>query len=154
MAEIRTKDGAFLETDSLPNDADLLTREILAREFILGPMPAEEAEVDPGTFVPELQDYAREMFRLKKNIEPVVEFRTAGRIGSVSYWVFASEPAPDHPVHLFVVRNDYVTEFVCSDRAVTYREPETDTLHNRILTPEQAAVLEFCTTDYDPPPRP
>lgn len=152
MATIRTASGEVIETETLPQDSNELVRCILdLHDLQLDALPEDELEVDPSIFLEEIRDYLRSGLGIKKL--PAVEFRIRGRIGGVSYWVFFCEVMDGHPAYLLVVRNDYVTEIVCSEQAVTYLEADTGTLHNRLLAPEQAALLEYCTTDYNPPPR-
>lgn len=144
MTQVTLKDRSPIDTDSFPADPDELLGTIARLDVVFEPFGPAEAEVDPGCFREEIEDYLKKSFKLKR--PPTARFEDGGTIGEVAYWVFSAEPAGE-AVYAIMIRNICVSEVVCAER-----EAETGESGERHgLTPAQAALFEYCTTDYRKP---
>ncbi len=145
MTTIKTSSGESIECDQLPLALDELLSTIIAADVVLDPLTGEDAEIDPAKFVPEAQKYVKDLFTLKT--KPNTEFVNSGMIGETLYWIFQSTPKLGMDLYIFVVRNAPVTEIVCGERSATYYDKASGMNRDCLLSPAQAALLEYCTTD-------
>lgn len=146
MTTLRLRTGGSIEIENLPVDPDALTRAVMEADVVLDPLDGDEAEVDPACFVEEARSYLKELFRTK-NAPPPPTFAEAGRIGEAVYWIYRAEFREESPLYVFVVRILPVTEVFGAEQSASYRDPSTGAVVDRVLTPAQAALLDFCLQD-------
>lgn len=145
MPILQTQDGGTFDTASLPGeDCPALWQAITAVSPLLDPLDDEEAAVDPAAFVPDLTVFLKETLGRSRKAPPLqLDFRGAGRIAHVSYWVFAFMPDRDGvPLYALVVHNPPAGEFACVDTQV-----EIAGRGIVGLSPEQAVVAEYVQND-------
>ncbi|MCB2156930.1 hypothetical protein KQI84_18795 [bacterium] len=145
MAQLRTKEGQVIDLGTLPEDENDLVEAVLEVDVVLDDLAEDEAQIAEETFVEDLQSYMSDVFSLRK--PPEVTFADKGMIGDTAYWVFESTPVEELPLYLFVIRNRMISEIVCGERSAFYVDQDSGTMYDRLLTPAQAALLEFVSTD-------
>jgi hypothetical protein len=151
MACLKERSGNIVDTTDFPTEwCDELVELVAALDPVLDPLPPEELEVDPGVFREELISYARGVFGLRKGAPaPALDFREQGRIEHTSYWIFETRDGDGDSLYLFVLRKGAVTEMGCAEQVVEYVPTSGNPpLERVVLTPAQAALLEFCTMDF------
>lgn len=145
MPILSTKDGGTFDTDALPReDCPELWRAVTRLAPVLDPLGEEEAEVDPEMFVDDLKMFLRETLGRSRKAPPLeLAYRGAGRIGEVSYWIFAFLPDRNAaPLYAIVVHNPPAGEFACVDSQAYIEGEGTIT-----LSPEQAVLAEYVQGD-------
>jgi hypothetical protein len=143
MTTLRLRNGGNIDVEALPADPDDLTRAVMDADVVLDPLDGEEGEVDPACFLDEIGSYLRELLKTKNAPAPAT-FLEAGRIGETVYWIFAATLREETPLYAFVVRNIPVTEVFGAEQSASYLDPATGVVVDRVLTPAQAALLDFC----------
>ncbi|MBX3729707.1 MAG: hypothetical protein KF858_11025 [Candidatus Sumerlaeia bacterium] len=143
MTALRTRAGQEVQISDWHGDTPETLERVLAADVVLDDLEEADADVEPEAFADDVAKYVAETFRVKQ--APAVRFETKGRVGDVAYWVFSAEPIAGEPVFAMLVRNEAISELVC----VSAEMESGGTL--RRLTAAQAALWDFCVTDYRRP---
>ena len=133
--------GDELPLDTLPREEEDVLRRLPRWRVELGALPPEEAAIDSARFLAEVKDYARGLFRPRR--EAQVRFAEAGVLGATSYWVFDCRPEGEAPLYVVLVRDRAVTELAAWEQAVPVVGEGGAAAGQLVLTPAQAALQEF-----------
>ena len=149
MAVVNLESGDTLDTSAIPvSDADETIACVAGLPVQLAPLEGLDAEADPADFLPEIESYYREIFRLgkKKPVAPVT-FRIAGRIEDTAYWIFSTDSPRGESLYVLVVRRGPSTEMFSAEQNASWRDAATGEIQDRVLSPAQAALLDYAAPD-------
>ncbi len=142
MTTIHLVSGGTIETESLPDDEDLLTQKITQLDVAFESLTGLDEEADLESFFPEIRRYLKDLFKIR-GTPPQPVFLEAGLIGETAYWVFDAALAREAPLYVLVVRKEATTEMFCAEQSASFLDDD-ETVVDRPLTPAQAALLDLC----------
>ncbi|MEQ8821918.1 MAG: hypothetical protein RLY93_16915 [Sumerlaeia bacterium] len=140
MATVRTDDGAEIDLSKAPRTQNDLVRFLLNSRLVLEEPDEMDGTIPQDRLAAELRQCVRRDFELAG--DPVLEFRLLGTIGDSCYWIYSCTPLPDHPLFVYMVRHGAIAEIKYSEISLAYRDGD-GTLHDRLLSAEQLAVMDY-----------
>lgn len=140
MPTIKISRGEDIDIDSLPENRDDLMGVIVNLSPVLDEPGATDAMISQENLSRQLRLGLKNDFRLAK--EPNLEFLTLGGIDDSCYWIYSCDLQSEGAIFVYMVRHGAISEIKYHEPSLAFRDGE-GTLHDRLLTPEQLALIDF-----------